>query len=353
MTPRTTSRIAIVLVNWNGWQDSIECLSSLLASDAMRFADIWWVDNDSSDGSVERVATWCAKHHNVADYAPLDGVRHVGSDPVPFRIWHATGQPAPLLEGVQLNIVRSGGNLGFAGGNNSGIVAAGLDRYSHFWLLNTDTVVRHDALDHLLQRAQLDARIGMVGSTLLHYGKPQLVQAMGGGQLDRRTVRASHIGDSSAAADIPVRAEVLRDIEARTAYVVGASMFVTADFIRNVGLMCDDYFLYFEEIDWAARGAGRFSLAYAPQSVVFHKVGASSAKKMGEFSLNLLYRNRIRFTSRFMPQRLGAVKRDFLFELLRHLLKRRWMPARLATRALLDFGKLVAATPPRDSDPRA
>jgi GT2 family glycosyltransferase len=349
-TPETP-RVAIVLVNWNGWRDSVECLSSLLASDAMQVADIWLVDNDSSDGSVEQITEWCDRPTAINNYSALKGVRHAGLDRIPSRIWQANGQAAPCLPGVRVNIVRSGGNLGFAGGNNAGIIAAGIDRYTHFWLLNTDTVIRHDALAHLLQRAQADERIGMVGSTLLYYGKPECVQAMGGGQLDAKTVRASHIGESEAAADVPIHGDALRNIEARTAYVVGASMFVTAEFVRSVGLMCEDYFLYFEEIDWAVRGAGRFTLAYAPQSLVFHKVGASSAKKLGEFSLNLLYRNRIRFTSRFMPQRLGAVKRAYAYELLRHLLKRRWMPARLAARTLRDFGELAASAPPWRPEP--
>jgi GT2 family glycosyltransferase len=338
--------VAIILVNWNGWRDSVECLGSLLASDAMGSADIWLVDNDSSDGSVDQIAAWCARPSQSADHGAMQGVRHVGTDAIPFRFWQANGAAAPLLRGVQLNIVRSGGNLGFAGGNNAGVVAAGVDRYSHFWFLNSDTVIRHDALTHLLARAQADSHVGMVGSTLLHYHEPRRVQALGGGQLDPKTLGVRHIGEAIDIDDIPVAANAIREIESRTAYVVGASMLVTSEFIRHVGLMCDDYFLYFEEIDWAVRGKGRFSIGYAPLSRVFHKVGASSSKTMGEFSLNLLYRNRIRFASRFMPKQLPAVKRSLAYELVRHVLKGRWMAARLVARALLDGGKLAASAPP-------
>ncbi len=345
-TSAPPARVAIVLVNWNGWRDTVECLSSVFASDAMRVADVWLVDNDSNDGSVEHIAAWCARPAPVGDYSPFDGVRHVGPDAIPFRIWQATGAAAPLLPGIRLNIVKSGGNLGFAGGNNAGILAAGADRYSHFWLLNTDTVIRHDALDQLLQRADADTRVGMVGSTLLYYGDPQRVQALGGGQLDQQSLLTSHIGVSIAADDVPLETDAIREIEARTAYVVGASMLVTAHYVRSVGLMCDDYFLYFEEIDWAVRGEGKFSIGYAPRSLVFHKVGASSAKKMGEFSMNLLYRNRIRFASRFMPQRMAALKRSLAYELLRHVLKGRWMPARVVARTLRSSHTFAASAPP-------
>jgi len=143
-----------------------------------------------------------------------------------------------------------------------------------------------------------------------------------------------------------VDAEATRAIESQTAYVVGASMLVKSAFIRDVGPMCEDYFLYFEELDWAFRGRPRWALGYAPRSRVFHKVGASSSQTVSEFSLNLLYRNQVRFASRFLPDRLPALKRVLLLELLRHVLKGRWMPARLVARTLADARALAASAPP-------
>jgi GT2 family glycosyltransferase len=120
-------------------------------------------------------------------------------------------------------------------------------------------------------------------------------------------------------------------------------MLVAADFIRVVGPMCEDYFLYFEELDWALRGRGRFVSGYAPQSRVLHKVGGSSTRAAGDFTLNLLYRNQLRFAARFLPERLPAVKRRLTLELARHLARRRWAQARIVGRALLDSRKLVAS----------
>lgn len=341
----TTPRVAIVLVNWNGWRDTVECLSSILASDASAVADIWVVDNDSGDGSVEHIAAWCVDPQAPESGRALEGVRHVHGTPVPFREWQANGSSAPDDPDVRVTIVRSGGNLGFAGGNNAGLVAAGIDRYTHFWLLNTDTVIRHDALQRLLLRAAADPSVGIVGSTLVYYSEPQHVQAFGGGVMDRRSLRVLHIGEMRSIDDIPSSDSAILAVEAQMAYVVGASMLVSSEFIRAVGPMCEDYFLYFEELDWAFRGRPRFKLAYAPQSLVFHKVGASSSKPMGEFSLNLLYRNRIRFASRFMPWRMPGVMGSLAYELFRHILKRRWLPARLVVRTLLDTGVLIRSAP--------
>lgn len=350
MSPET--HVAIVLVNWKGWRDSIECLSALVGGGVLGGADVWLVDNHSPDGSVEHIEAWCRAPHTDPAWRSQDGVRH--ADPtagaIACRTWVANGAPAPLLPGVQVNLVRSGANLGFAGGNNVGITAAGLNRYSHFWLLNTDTVVAHDALAHLLARAQADGRTGMVGSTLLFYGRPDTVQALGGGWFDRSAMRMSHVGEFTPAAAVPADEAAIRQVEAHMAYVVGASMLVSADFVREVGPMCEDYFLYFEELDWAFRAGTRYGLGYAPRSRVFHKVGASSAQIQGEFSLNLLYRNQLRFAGRFLPERVSAVKRSLALELVRHVLRRRWMPARLVARALKDARQLAA---PAEAGPPA
>ena len=187
-------RVAIILVNWNGWRDCAECVSSVLASSAAQVSDIWLVDNDSADGSVENLVAWCAHPAPVADYRRLDGVQHVGNEPIACRVWSANGNAAPADPACQVTIVRSGGNLGFAGGNNVGITAAGLERYDYFWLLNTDTVIRCEALQYLVRRVLTEPRIGMVGSTLLYYSDPLRVQAMGGGQMDPKTLVTSHVG---------------------------------------------------------------------------------------------------------------------------------------------------------------
>jgi GT2 family glycosyltransferase len=338
-------RVAIILVNWNGWRDCIECLSSLLGSDAASISDIWLVDNDSSDGSLESIVSWCITPSAAPEYIAFDGVRHSATEraaaPIPYRIWQADGTAAPVDADVQLTLVRSGANRGFAGGNNVGIVAAGLARYTHFWLLNTDTVVRHDALSHLLERFRRDPSVGMVGSTLLYYHHPDRVQALGGGTLHPLTLVTSHIGAEQGLDAVPSSSANVLLIEGQTRYVVGASMLVSREFISEVGLMCEDYFLYFEEIDWAIRGGGAYTLGYAPRSVVYHKVGSSSSKVVSEFSERLLFRNRIRFIGRFFPRRRRAALANMMLDGFRHLLRGRFVQARMVFGALRDARSLL------------
>ena len=104
--------------------------------------------------------------------------------------------------------------------------------------------------------------MGIVGSTLRYYGKPNLVQAFGGARFDLETLRPVHLGDGCTVDEIPAEdgSEHLA-LELAMSYVIGASMLVSADFLRSVGPMSEDYFLYFEELDWAYRSAGSFRRA--------------------------------------------------------------------------------------------
>jgi GT2 family glycosyltransferase len=342
------SRTAIILVNWNGWKDCVECLSSLFASEGQESFDAWLVDNGSTDDSVEQMTAWAVGQSHFC-FPALPGVRHLAPDDRPsFRLhdWNGgiTGL-RPAAQVARLNIVRNRTNSGFAGGNNVGIAAASVDRYSHFWLLNTDTVITNDALNQLLIRAAENSDVGMVGSTLVYYHRPQVVQALGGARFDEKGLRSPHIGDGSALGAVPRDTVARQRIEAEMAYVIGASMLVSSNFLRSIGPMCEDYFLYYEEWDWALRARGRYTLAYAPSSVVFHKVGGSSAKPQSDLSMRLLCENRLHFFARFMPDRLPQLRRVLLSECVRHLLRRRWLGAKATLRVWWRWRELREAGP--------
>jgi GT2 family glycosyltransferase len=294
-------RVAIVLVNWNGRKDLLECLETVFR---LEYPDYYVVvcDNASSDGSVDALLAWRTDAEPVKCESPeFDRLLTTPFDRSAIPLVHLrNGGPcrAPISRGT-LVLIETGANLGFAGGNNVGIRNAfAVGEADFVWLLNTDTVVQPDALNQLVTRASLEDCPGIVGSSLVYYWKPDTVQAMGGARLDARTLRTPHIGIGKSIASIP---DDPRTVERDMAYVVGASMLVSRNFIKTVGLMCEDYFLYFEEIDWAMRSNGLFGLAYAPASVVYHKVGGSSARTVSSTALRYLYANRLKFVARFLP----------------------------------------------------
>lgn len=321
------ARVYVVLLNWNGAADTIMCLESLLRQ---RDVDCELVvcDNASTDDSIQRLRDW-SQGSLQAEVPPGDlsklvspavakPVRMVEYDRAQAERGGTAGDAADVY------LLHTGANLGFAGGCNVGIrFALARGDASHVWLLNNDTVVEPDALSALVAAADKDPSIGIVGSTLRFFGEPAKVQAYGGATFDPWRAATRHIGDCE-----PYRLlddEEAAGVESRMAYVVGASMLVTRAFLEQVGPMQDDYFLYYEEIDWserAKRAPRPFRLAFAPRSIVYHKVGASAGTHTRSLlSVRYLARNRLRFMKRFYPAYLPLARLRLAWEGVKQLLK--------------------------------
>jgi len=286
------NRVAIILLNWNGWRDTVECLDSLLLLKYPNYR-IVICDNGSSDDSLHQIRSWaCCNEISFAEYARTEA--------------EAGGS---LADDPLLVLIRNYENLGFAGGNNVGLrYAMARDDADCCWLLNNDTVVEPDALTHLVVRMQQQPDIGICGSTIRLYHDRQRVQALGGGHYCRWIGLPWHYGRfSNWGKTINTgRAEMWMN------YVEGASMLVSRSLLDEVGLLCEDYFLYFEETDWAIRAKGHFQLAYAPKSIVYHKVGGSIGTSSNPVKKSYTcdycnIRNRLFFTRRFYPSALPTV----------------------------------------------
>ncbi|MEY4750077.1 MAG: hypothetical protein RIQ60_2291 [Pseudomonadota bacterium] len=309
----------IILLNWNGYLDTIQCLKSLHNLRTENFR-IVVCDNKSSDNSVEKICDW---------YKSFTNYSH--NNLVIYDRKSAEEGGNPNLD-PRLVLIMTGANLGFAGGNNVGIRYC-LERkdVSYIWLLNNDTEVEPDALNALITRASYNSRIGMVGSTLLYYSNRNKIQARGGCSFYPIISRAYPICGDDLRHSIDI--EQQRDIEKRLKYIIGASMLISRDFIENVGLMQEDYFMYYEELDWAERARrhkNHYQLAYAADSIVYHKVGASAGTSArSEFSLRLLYGNQLRFMRRFYPWFLVITRLSIAWEGIKALRKFRFTEAKV------------------------
>jgi GT2 family glycosyltransferase len=328
-------RSVIVILNWNGWKDTIECLESIFKDTGIPFRVVV-CDNGSHDGSLEKIAAWA--QGTLATPATAT-TTFLGANnapvlkPIAYSEYNRTqaesgGNPD---ENAPLVLIQTGANLGFAGGNNVGLrycLAHG--GFDYVWVLNNDTVVEPQTLHHLVTRMQQDTTIGICGSKLVFYHQPAKVQAYGGSAFDAKrgvVVPLGQFQPTVASCDVAA-------IEAQTAYIVGASMLVSTPFLQTVGLMCEDYFLYYEEIDWAFRARGKFKLAYCDESVVYHKeggsIGSSSTGEPSAISTRYLYRNRVLFNWRFNRANFMRSLWQIAFELLVLLKRKQFKTAKLA-----------------------
>ena len=304
------NKVCIVIVNYNNFGDTIECLESLLKSSYSDF-QIFVVDNSLDNTSIDHLSNWASNNN-------YSGINTAFNDLV-FPL-HCKPLDHTVITDVEFNnskhifdnkltIIRAENN-GFAAANN--IVLRYLLKEekspSLVWILNNDTVVANDTLSNLLAffQGKIDTRC-LLGAKLRYYNKPDVIQAVAG-HYNKWLGKHFHIGNNE------------RDLGqydnyqfGKMDYIVGASIFLPKIFIEEAGLMSEEYFLYFEELDWVENGIKHgFTLAHLPNALVYHKEGASITNNSSEgndtsFAEYYSIANRVRYIKKWHPLCLFTV----------------------------------------------
>jgi GT2 family glycosyltransferase len=239
------SKVAIIIVTWNGKEDCLSCLSSLRKLVSPR-PSIIVVDNGSTDGTA--------------------------------------GEVAECFPDVQILV--SPRNLGFAGGNNLGIERALAEGFDYICLLNNDTEVAPDFLAELLNSAVENPRVGILGPRILYHDRPDIIWSQGIA-ISRVSGRIYTTYNNLNDSEVP-------DIITRGDAVSGAAMLLKGEMLREVGLLDEDYYLCFEDVDLCLR-AGRegYRVITVPASRVWHKVSGSMGGEYSEMNVYYATRNHL------------------------------------------------------------
>ncbi len=287
----TQCETSILILNWNNYKLTLDCLESLLILNSKSYKVVV-CDNKSSDGSFQEFIKWALrKQINIPNFFQMITADNIFSNEFDDQ-------------GSLITFIQNGSNGGYAAGNNIGIQYILKNTKSlYIWLLNNDTVVHPDALKFLVECAGKDRTIGICGSTILNLDSTDRIQVLGGGKYNKLLGTTKNIGQDTVYRKGHIdTSEILAEID----YIYGASMLVSREFIEEIGLLCEDYFLYYEELDWAYRAKNKFKLDYAPESIVYHREGSSigssyNFKNRSSTSEFYSLRNRIIFTSKYNP----------------------------------------------------
>jgi GT2 family glycosyltransferase len=221
---KSSGKVCILVLNWNNWKDTNDCLATLQEINYRNFMVVV-LDNASTDGSADRIR---ARH--------------------------------PDVKMMQLER-----NFGFAKANNFGIRTALDDGAEYVWLLNNDTKVHPNALAAMVAKAEADPEIGAIGSALYSMANPECLQAWGGGHVTRLG-RSHHF--------------VTCVDDSRVDFITGASLLLRRQVIEEVGLLDENFFMFWEDADYCfrLRDSG-WKLAVAGDSKVWHKQQGTIGKK--------------------------------------------------------------------------
>lgn len=297
-----TDKIYIVLLNYNGWDDTIRCLSSLLALEYEYFKIIV-VDNNSSDFSMKRMISWASGQlspiNDRYDFVSKDNDQCVSIDYVFYESEDVALKTSNLNHAIgagdsKLTFIQSKNNNGFAAGNNIGIQYAKQQPDCDFiWCLNNDLVVDKISLQNLVYCYSAlyieNTRIGFLGAKVMDYYKPTHIQSVG--HINNRFGRRSSVNQESLQGKNHIEVDDFS----------GSSIFFSPSLIDEIGLIPEEYFLYYEETDWmhSARKKG-FKNYTCLSAEVLHKEAASTGGVLSPFVVYYITRNRYLYNRKYL-----------------------------------------------------
>jgi GT2 family glycosyltransferase len=217
--------VSIIILNWNGCQDTLACLASLAKLGYAPYT-IVVVDNHSTDDSV-----------------------------VAIRREYPT-----------ITLLETSENLGFVGGNNLGIEHAQRLGSDYILLLNNDTEVAPDLIRQMVTVAEADPHIGVVGPTIYYYEQPDVIWSAGG-HIDWSKGRTWMMNLDEADQG------QLGTLPRPVSFVTGCALLARRAVFNQVGLLDKRFFMYYEETEWCTRATrAGYRIVHVPQAKVWHKI---------------------------------------------------------------------------------
>lgn len=271
------TNISVCVLNWENYPDTEKCIAALLALPELRDEDlnvhIVVIDNGSRDDSFLKLSAL------------------------------ASGEASSFL-----SLVRTDENKGYAAGNNKGIVYA-LENLqpNYVWILNNDTIPQQGSLRALVECAQSDQSVGIWGSTVLN--KDGSMQCAGGCYYN------SWLGITKPALPKAASTGGPTDLEKPLDYVYGAAMLISTELVKDCGLLNEEYFLYYEELDYAKRINNIKSMRWCSRSEVIH-VGSGSLRnddmEGGVFEYYSIL-SLLKFTNKYYKFKIPSVLLTLIF----------------------------------------
>jgi GT2 family glycosyltransferase len=278
-----TAQICIIILNWNGWKDTIECLESLYQISYPNYTVIL-IDNGSVDNSLEQIRLYCAGKIQVES---------------PFYTYDPNNKPLTIIEysreeteigevrvdeiaNIQSNrrmiLIKNEKNYGFAEGNNVGIrFAINTINPDFILLLNNDTVVRNDFLDELIKSSERNTneKIGIWSPKLMKYHSPTIIDSTG------HIFAWGHIVDRGEG--VVDRGQYDKDVNVIGA--IAAAALYKKEMLIDIGLFDESFFILYEdaELSWRAFKK-KWGAKFVPTSIVYHKRGSTRERYKNEIN---------------------------------------------------------------------
>lgn len=298
-------KVYIVILNYRQWQDTQECLQSVLRSTYTNFS-VFVVDNNSGNDSLPRLASWLSNEQREFQTITKKEIQEVDLSLLP-----------------QVTLVQNDSNAGFANGNNI-VLAILKNENAYVWLLNPDMIIRENTLDELVQFAGTQSQQGVIGALIKNHEGNQELLFYGGGRVNFYLATVQTIKKPG-------------DIH-RLDYISGGCLFTHAVNFSTMGLLPEEYFLYWEETDWCYRAKQKgYPLLVCSTAVCYDKISTTIGKG---FLANYYYaRNGLLFISKFRKGNVPLVLFFVIWRWFKRVFTGRWSRAGGICKGTRDFLK--------------
>lgn len=221
-------KVFIIVLNWNGKEDTLECINSLQKIDYKNYKIIV-VDNNSKDDSV----------FSIKEKYP------------------------------EIIMIENEKNFGFSGGNNIGMKYAIEKGADYILLINNDTIVEKDFLSELVKVGESKKDIGILGSKINFYDNQNVIWSVGG-KINWLKNSGMHLGLNEIDKG---QYDEIKEVD----YLTGCCLLIKREVIEKIGVLADDYFLYYEDTDYSLRAKNaQYKVVYVPKSKIYHKISQST-----------------------------------------------------------------------------
>lgn len=239
--------VAVIVINWNGKQDTLACLASLKKVSYPSF-EVVVIDNGSSDDSVAAIRAAFP----------------------------------------QVTLIEAGENLGFVGGNNVGLEFARGSGADYALLLNNDTEVDEQFLSCLVNAVEASPEIGIAGPSIYYYSAPDIFWSAGG-EIDWSRGETRMTGDNQP--DHGQYGTEARDVD----FVTGCALLIRMKAVAEAGMLDPRFFAYYEETEWCVRVSRLgYRIVHVPRAKVYHKI-SQAAREASPMVHYYMTRNRLLF----------------------------------------------------------
>jgi len=270
-------KVSIIILNWNGWKDTLECLESVYQINYPNF-NIVLVDNGSEDESIDMIKKYAAGDLQVKsdffdsnmDNKPLQIFEYSN---IEFKSLHGEDKKINKLKSNRnLILIRNDSNYGFSEGNNIGIkFSIEILDPDYILLLNNDTIIDKNSLTELVSFAYDNKKVGIVGPKVFYYDNPNEIAYIGHNvNLCSGRILDPEVKNPSS----PLKID----------YVVGCGLLIKTKVINDIGMLDPDYFLYYEDVDLCLRALkSGYEVYYLPSSKIWHKISLSKNRSLNSY----------------------------------------------------------------------